>query len=260
MKNDKNHSFVVQDSTGRDIRVRIRVNPRSRRLILKVDEREREGILVVPRDSDRRAGISFAAERADWFSARLASMPEPIPFRPDAVIQLRGSSVTLCDQGSGRRTELVEAGTSLILRSPGAAATFSDRVSRFLKAEARRDLENSVAVHCDRLGVEARRVTIKDTRSRWGSCTSDGRLAFSWRLILAPVPVLDYVAAHECAHLIEMNHSERFWALVRRTYGDHAPARRWLKRNGAGLHAFGVAGVSETTSETASGRVPAASF
>jgi predicted metal-dependent hydrolase len=154
----------------------------------------------------------------------------------------------------------VEGKDGLVLRAPGAPATFADRVMRFLKAEARRDYENSVAVHCDRLGVEARRVTIKDTRSRWGSCTSDGRLAFSWRLILAPVPVLDYVAAHECAHLIEMNHSDRFWALVRKTYGDHRPARRWLKQHGAGLHAFGVAGASGTTSDTASGRVPAASF
>lgn len=260
MKNDKNHRFVVRDTKGRQIGVRIKVNPRSRRLILKIDERLREGVLVLPRESDVSAGIAFATERADWFSARLAGLPELKPFLPGAVVPVRGRLTELCLPGSGRRVTLETGQDMDRLHAPGAEATFPDRIRRFLRSACKSDLEAAVAYHCDRLGVEARRISVKDTRSRWGSCTSDGRLAFSWRLIHAPPVVLEYVAAHECAHLIEMNHSDRFWALVQHTFGDHTPARRWLKRHGSGLHAFGVDAVPPATSATASGRVPAASF
>ena len=241
MKNDKNHSFVVHDSIGRQVRVRIKVNPRSRRLILRVDERKREALLVIPRASSRADGIRFASERTDWFTARLDGMEPPRPFVPGAVIPVRGRDTLLVRPESGRLARLVEMDGGVVLNCPGAPETFPDRVKRFLKAEAKRDLAAAVELHCARLGVAARRITLKDTRSRWGSCTSDGRLAFSWRLIFAPPAVLDYVAAHECAHLIEMNHSPDFWALVHTTFGDHRRARAWLKREGQTLHALGAA-------------------
>lgn len=260
MKNDKNHRFVVHDSTGREIGVKIKVNPRSRRLILKIDERSREGVLVIPRESDRPAGIAFATERADWFSSRLDGMPEPKPFVHGAIVPVRGRPTKLSAEGTGRRAQLIESPSGDMLLAPGAEATFSDRVKRFLKTACKSDLEDAVVRYCDRLDVEARRISVKDTRSRWGSCTSDGRLAFSWRLIHAPSDVLDYVAAHECAHLIEMNHSHRFWDLVEQIYGDHRPARRWLKRHGAGLHAFGLDAVPDTGSATGSERASAVSF
>ncbi|MEO0818259.1 MAG: SprT family zinc-dependent metalloprotease, partial [Pseudomonadota bacterium] len=101
------------------------------------------------------------------------------------------------------------------------------------------DLGDAVDTHCRALGVEARRIAVKDTRSRWGSCTSDGRLSFSWRLVCAPPEVLDYVAAHECAHLLEMNHSDRFWAHVERICPDWKHHRTWLRTHGRDLHAVG---------------------
>jgi len=121
------------------------------------------------------------------------------------------------------------------LRVPGAAETADKRVERFLRAAAQSDFGDAVE------HVAARRVTIKDTRSRWGSCTSDGRLAFSWRLVMAPPFVLEYVAAHECAHLLEMNHSPAFWAHVANCRPAWKQERAWLRQHGRDLHAVGHA-------------------
>src|SRR6185436_13442685 len=107
------------------------------------------------------------------------------------------------------------------------------RVREFLEREARRDLAEAVIRHTAALGVPARRLTVRDTTSRWGSCSAKGCLSFSWRLILAPPFVLDYLAAHEVAHLVELNHSPKFWRLVKRLYPDFARAKAWLDLHGA---------------------------
>jgi predicted metal-dependent hydrolase len=114
------------------------------------------------------------------------------------------------------------------------------RVADFLKREARRDLDAAVARHCKALGLAARRITLRDTTSRWGSCSTTGALNFSWRLILAPPFVLDYLAAHEVAHLAHMNHSAMFWRVTRRLFPETDRAEAWLKAHGSGLHRFGV--------------------
>jgi len=113
------------------------------------------------------------------------------------------------------------------------------RVREFLEAEARRDLAAAVRRHTARLGGTARRVTVGDTTSRWGSCSARGALSFSWRLILAPAYILDYLAAHEVAHLRELNHSHRFWKTVYELCPRTDEAERWLKRHGSDLHRFG---------------------
>jgi hypothetical protein len=113
------------------------------------------------------------------------------------------------------------------------------RVTRYLKKQAKIDLTRSVNRHTEVLGVEYKVISVKDTRSRWGSCTADGQLSFSWRLIMAPPKVLDYVAAHECAHLLEMNHSAKFWTHVSRCVPDWKRQRAWLRTHGAGLQSAG---------------------
>jgi predicted metal-dependent hydrolase len=113
------------------------------------------------------------------------------------------------------------------------------RVRRYLTGEAGRDLRAAVAKHTAALGVPARRIAIRDTKSRWGSCSSTGTLSFSWRLIMAPPLVLDYLAAHEVAHLKELNHSNRFWTLLGELCPATEEAERWLKRHGAELHRYG---------------------
>ncbi|MEL6288849.1 MAG: SprT family zinc-dependent metalloprotease [Pseudomonadota bacterium] len=126
------------------------------------------------------------------------------------------------------------------LHVSGAVDHAPRRLRDWLIAQARDDITNRVAIHAQRLGLQPRRITIRDQSSRWGSCSSTGALSFSWRLVLAPPTVLDYVAAHEVAHLREMNHSRRFWDLVRRTMPEMDGPKEWLRENGAQLHAYAL--------------------
>ena len=237
---ENGQKMAVTARSGRKVAIRLEINPRARRLIIRIDEKAREAVAVAPRERDLAAAAAFAAERADWIAARLAQLPDVRPFEPGAVIPLRGEDCMLSLEGTGRLARLIAADDgTLILSAPGASETFSARVTRFLRKSATSDLGDAVQRHTEALGVEARRLSVKDTRSRWGSCTSDGRLSFSWRLVCAPPEVLDYVAAHECAHLLEMNHSDRFWAHVARICPAWKRHRNWLREHGQALHAVG---------------------
>jgi len=122
----------------------------------------------------------------------------------------------------------------------GHAPHIDRRIGDFLRREAKRDLEAASLRHAGALGVAIRRLTVRDQSSRWGSCSTTGMLSFSWRLILAPSPVLNYLAAHEVAHLVEMNHSARFWRVVERLCPDHGHAKAWLDAHGSDLHRYGL--------------------
>lgn len=236
---DNGQKMALKTRTGRSVTVRLEVNPRARRLILRLDEKAREGVAVAPRERDLPAAAAFAAERVEWIAARLASVPERLDFVEGAVIPLRGEPCRLTLEGEGRLARLHAKGEDLVLSAPGAAETFAARVTRYLKKAALSDLGDAVERHCEALGVSVAKISVKDTRTRWGSCTSAGHMSFSWRLVCAPGPVLDYVAAHECAHLLEMNHSQRFWNHVARTCPDWRRQRAWLRTHGQSLHAIG---------------------
>ncbi|MEM6627859.1 MAG: M48 family metallopeptidase, partial [Pseudomonadota bacterium] len=152
----------------------------------------------------------------------------------------RGELHRLVARDKGRSVRLAADLETPEIRVPGAPETFAKKTAAFFKAAARTDLSDRVAVHAQTLGVEPTSIAIKDTRSRWGSCSAEGRLNFSWRLVCAPPFVLDYVAAHEVAHLVEMNHSDRFWTQVAHCIPDVKPARVWLRENGAALHTVGA--------------------
>ena len=233
--------MALTASDGREVVVRLEVNPRARRLILRLDERAREAVAVAPNIRQQADAASFAASHVDWIAERLSAVPQVRPLSDGATIPLRGAPCRLSNPGVGRRARLCP-GPPLTLEAPGDPGTFDQRVARFLRRTARDDLAEAVERHARTLGVTPGGMTVKDTRSRWGSCTSDGRLAFSWRLVCAPREVLDYVAAHECAHLLEMNHSPRFWAHVARCCPDWERHRAWLRVQGRDLHAIGMAG------------------
>jgi predicted metal-dependent hydrolase len=171
----------------------------------------------------------------------LARLPQGVSLAPGSRIPLRGEThLLVCEHG--RSAPRIEAGDPRRLVAPAPdIALFESRLLRFLKDQARQDLIGRVAVHAVALGVRPVRLQVKELRSRWGSCSTDGVLAFSWRLILAPPYVLDYLAAHEVAHLREMNHSRRFWAHVRRCLPDYERGRLWLHEHGCALHAVGLA-------------------
>jgi predicted metal-dependent hydrolase len=225
---------------GRRVPVRVRVNPRASRISVRIDPSRGEAVLIAPSTRQVSRALAFAHERAGWIAGELARIPPKAPFAPGGLAPLRGVMHQL-KRAPGRGAAQIEAGEPpmLVLPMP-ASAVFEARVRRYFEGEAAGDLRARVAAHAATLNVRPAAVQIKDTRTRWGSCSSEGVLSFSWRVILAPPFVLDYLAAHEVAHLREMNHGPRFWACVRRCVPGHAAGRAWLRAHGATLHRYGA--------------------
>jgi predicted metal-dependent hydrolase len=238
MRLNDGQTMTLRAPGGHRVKVRIEVNAKARRLIIRLDERRREAVAVAPTSRQIGAAAAFAAERVDWISSRLQHLPEITRFEDGETIQYRGEETRITLEGTGRVARIYP-GEPRILSVPGEPETTEARVVRFLKKQAKADLTRAVARHCETLRVTITGLSVKDTRSRWGSCTADGKLAFSWRLVMAPPEVLDYVAAHECAHLKEMNHSAKFWALVARCCPDWQRQRAWLRLHGTELQAAG---------------------
>jgi predicted metal-dependent hydrolase len=226
--------------------VRFSVNARARRISVRIDAVRREAVAVSPSARRLMDAARFAESRARWIAERLDALPVPARLEPGAVIEVGGAPCRL-ERAAMRIVPRLIAATldepqRLIASGDGEA--YNRAVMRALKAEALRRLTRRTAVHAAALHQPAPSLAVADPRSRWGSCKggnagAPAAIRYNWRLVLAPDWVLDYVAAHECAHLIEANHGPRFWALVDRLYGDHRPARAWLAEHGARLHAVG---------------------
>lgn len=234
--------MIVLGRDGQPIEIPVRISPRARRLSLKVDPARGAPELVLPEGVSPAQAESFVARNVVWLEERLKRLPEPIPFADGISIPLLGTDHMIRHtperRGTVRRREAT--GDDLpALEVSGGADHLARRLTDWLKREARREISDRARYYAGRLGRRPSRISIRDTRSRWGSCSSKGAISFSWRLILAPEHVLDYVCAHEAAHLIEMNHSQRFWALVDGLVEDMHRSRTWLKRHGATLHRYG---------------------
>jgi predicted metal-dependent hydrolase len=225
----------------RSFRVSVRRRSTARRFTLRIATASGEVVLTLPERSDIKAARDFAQAHGGWIAARMAKRPETVPFRPGQLIPLRGEPHRIVHWSSIRGTTraIRDSEGQAIIAVSGESAHVPRRVMDFLKREALKDLSVSVDAHTRSLGIPARRLAVRDTASRWGSCSASGSLNFSWRLIMAPPLVLDYLAAHEVAHLKEMNHSHRFWALTHRLCPRTEEAERWLKAHGAGLHRYG---------------------
>lgn len=210
-------------------------------MLLRVDPARGGPELVLPDGVDPAKAEAFARQNLGWLRTRLARLPSRVAFVDGTVVPILGVEHRIrhrADQRGGVwRVE--DPDGSAELHVAGQAEHLPRRVVDFLKTEARRAIVPRARNRAETLDRRIGRVTVRDTASRWGSCSSRGDLSFSWRLILAPEPVLDYVVAHEVAHLIEMNHSPRFWRLVARLMPAYERERAWLKRHGATLHAFG---------------------
>jgi len=218
----------------------------ARRFTLRVRAATRDVVLTMPARAGLRQAQEFAQSHAAWIAQRLARLPDRLPFEPGAKIFFRGAEHVLrhCPQsrvGGARRGPVwLEArdGRTFICAS-GELAHFERRIADFLRREARRDLEAAVRRHAAVVGRAPIALTLRDTSSRWGSCSAKGALNFSWRLIMAPPFVLDYLAAHETAHLRHHDHSTKFWALTRSLCPQTEQAEAWLKAHGAHLHRYG---------------------
>jgi predicted metal-dependent hydrolase len=222
--------------------VRVRRHPQARRYTLRIQTATREVVLTMPPRGSMREARAFAERHGAWIAARLGRLPAAVPFAPDVVIPLRGVDHRIEHRRGARGTVWRESGANgmPLLCVAGDAPHVGRRVADHLKREAKRDLEVATRRYAQVLGVGVRRVSVRDQSSRWGSCSTTGVLSYSWRLILAPPFVLDYLAAHEVAHLVEMNHSPRFWRTVLRMCLDTRRAKVWLDTHGAGLHRYGA--------------------
>jgi predicted metal-dependent hydrolase len=222
--------------------VRLRRHRRARRYTLRIHPSDREAILTIPPRGTIADAKDFAMRHGGWIAARLGRLPKAAPFLAGTVVPLRGVAHRIVHRAGQRGTVWTEIRDSgeRILCVAGGAEHVERRVHDFLKREARKDLQKASTCHAQALGVKVRRLSIRDQSSRWGSCTSAGSLSFSWRLILAPPYVLDYLAAHEVAHLVEMNHSARFWRVVARACDHVERAKSWLDTHGNDLHRYGI--------------------
>jgi len=222
--------------------VRLRRHRRARRYTLRIHPSDREAILTMPPRGTLADAKDFAQRHGGWIAARLGRLPKAAPFHHGAVIPLRGVAHRIVHRSGERGTVWTETRDSgeRILCVAGGLEHLDRRIHDFLKREARRDLQKAAERYADSLGVRVKRLSIRDQSSRWGSCTSAGSLSFSWRLILAPPFVLDYLAAHEVAHLVEMNHSPRFWKVVARVCAHVERAKKWLDTEGNDLHRYGI--------------------
>lgn len=215
------------------VSVVLRRSARARRLSLRVSRLDGRVTLSLPLRASTKAALAFLHEKEKWIRENLDQLPEDRVAAIGASVPFLGRSLSVV-AGTGRAARIV--GDTLVV--PSAPDMVGARIEAFLKLQAKIHLRAASDKYAKALGTDYGRLTIRDTRSRWGSCTSDGNLMYSWRLAMAPLAVLDYVAAHEVAHRLEMNHSDRFWAHVARVCPDYAAHRDWLRTEGQALHAW----------------------
>ena len=226
--------------------VRIRRHRQARRYTLRIHAATREVLLTMPPRGSLREAKDFAQKHSGWIAARLHRLPVAAPFTHGTIVPLRGVEHRIVHRPGVRGTVRVETdkeGERFIFVA-GEAPHVNRRVSDFLEREAQRDLQTASRRAAEKLKVVVKRVAVRDQTSRWGSCSTTGVLSFSWRLILAPPYVLEYLAIHEVAHLVEMNHSPRFWRLVNRLCPEANRAKVWLDVHGTDLHRYGLPGES----------------
>lgn len=215
------------------VEITLRRSARARRFSLRVSRLDGRVTLSLPARAREAEAMEFARSQEGWIRDTLAQMPAQAGVGIGASVPVEGRLLTLA-QGTGRAVRV--EGDSLLV--PGDPAQAGVRVGAFLRALARERLVAASDRYAAQIGRQVTRVTLRDTRSRWGSCAHDGALMYSWRLVMAPPTVLDYVAAHEVAHMVQMNHSAAFWAVVERLYPGWKVQRNWLHTQGQGLHAY----------------------
>ena len=229
----------VHEVAGRSLPLKVVRNDRARRLTLRIDSGGRGLRITVPPGTVTREVDQFLRRHQGWLVERLARTPENPQVRPGIEIPVRGLPHRIVHAASARGTVRVglDDGAPTLLVS-GGIDHLPRRVADFLKREARHDIEPLVRKHCGSIGKRASAIRFRDTTSRWGSCSSAGALSFSWRILMAPPAVIDYLVAHEVAHLREMNHGPDFWKLCATLCPDTERCKAWLKKNGGALQAI----------------------
>ena len=228
------HLTVVLD--GRPVPLTVRREPRAKRTILRIAADGATAVATVPLRASFDEGVAAAERNSKWILGRLDAVPPRVPFDHGARVPILGRDHRIRHDPLGLRKVERRDGEIVVA---GSLEQAPRRIAEWLRAEARREISGRVHEKAKRLGRSPGRITLRDTRSRWGSCSANGNLSFSWRLVMAPEHVLDYVVAHEVAHLAVHNHGPAFWSTVAELTETVDPARRWLKRHGRTLHRYG---------------------
>lgn len=238
---DKYNQTLTLEIAGEQVDLSIRHNARAKRYTLRMPQKGNEPVLTIPKHGTYDEAHDFALRNIEWLADRISNRSPVTAFEAGAIIPFRGEKCRLQASGALRgRVQCVAGDDNMnTLLVPGDNQHFERRLTDWLKKQAREDITKACHHHANNLGLHYRSIAIRDQRTRWGSCSSGGRLNFSWRLILAPKEVLDYVAAHEVAHLEEMNHQPQFWRLVEKTCPNMQEHRNWLRNNGHELHQYG---------------------
>lgn len=217
----------------------LKLSKRARRVALRLDTSRRVVNLVVPMRFSMRKAELFALQHKDWIRAKLSELPEPVTFTHGAKVPVFGRQRTIeisYDKTLKRSDIYLKENSIFISTNQDNPA---GRITRFLKSEARDTLANLANEKAAEIGKTIKDISIRDPKSRWGSCAPDGRICFSWRLIFAPWESLDYVVAHEVAHLVHMNHGKHFWELCERLSEDYHTGKHWIRNNGHELMRYG---------------------
>ena len=229
------HSYQLEVD-GRNIPLTVRKNSRARRMILRLDTGSDGAVVTIPAHADPADGLEMARRQSAWLSERLEALPQRLTFAEGSRIPYLGREHTL-HRTPDRRGVIKRTEGEIFV--PGAPEHMARRLTDWFRKQARTEISGRAHAKAALIGQTPGRITIRDTRSRWGSCASGGGLSFSWRLIMAPEDVLDYVVAHEVSHLAHMNHGPRFWKTVAKLVDDVDGSREWLRVNGEQLHRIG---------------------
>ena len=228
------------DLAGRRVPVRLYRNNRARRVILRIDSHgdgTEDGVAVtLPRGAAQYEGLDLVQDKADWVLNGLDELAPRISFADGQAVPFCGVD-HLIRHAPHIRGGVWREGAEIFVT--GGLEHVARRVRDWLKGQAREQIVPRVREKASALGQRAGRISIRDTKSRWGSCSADGNLSFCWRLVMAPVAVIDYVVAHEVAHLVELHHGPKFWRAVEGLTEDVSGSRKWLSANGDRLYRYG---------------------
>lgn len=188
--------------------------------------------------SEKRA-YQFAEKHIDWMLSKLDLIPSRILYSDGTRIPILGKErVLTIHYDPDRKSTRVKITQDELLVTTNKQDP-SKRIERYLKNEIKTYLTDLSFDKAARIGKSIRRISVRDTRSRWGSCSPDGNLSYSWRLVFAPLSVIDYLVAHETAHLKYLDHSHKFWELCKFLSNDYASGKKWIRDNGHILHCYG---------------------
>jgi predicted metal-dependent hydrolase len=215
----------------------IRRHHRAKRICLRYNPTDHAISLTLPRYTHVQAGLSFLTQKSEWLLETLQGAPRKKHLKPGVVIPLMGDRIRIRHDAKQHHAWVLHHGTLTI---GGDRDDFDKRMAEAIKKIAKREISKLATRHAKKVGRHIHRISVRDTRSRWGSCSSAGNLSFSWRLVFAPTEVFDYVVAHEVAHLRHMNHGARFWNLVSILCPDYEVAKAWLRLHGRELYRYHI--------------------